>query len=143
MTGCGIMSTVWGTILQGGSTIKESIDLPVTTRHCCHMTEILLKATVNLNKQQQHITRPNSTLLCEYDGKPFSPSDSTLNNKYTEHLTKLIACCAILAKEKLSLFEISLPEKMVVKNALCKICLSLHCVKIGCCFYKFFKALLF
>ena len=29
MTGCGIMSSVWGMMLQRGSTIKVSIELPV------------------------------------------------------------------------------------------------------------------
>ena len=53
MTVCGIMSSVWGMILQGGSTIKVSIELPVATRHRSDMNEKLLKATLNPNKQQQ------------------------------------------------------------------------------------------
>ena len=43
------MSRVWDMILQWGSTIKVSIELPVTTRHCRDMTEKLLKAMLNLN----------------------------------------------------------------------------------------------
>ena len=39
VTGCGVMSSVWGMILQWGSTIKVSIELPVTTRHRRDMTE--------------------------------------------------------------------------------------------------------
>ena len=47
MTGCGIISSVWGIILQWGSTIKVSIELPVATRHRRDMTEKLLKVTLN------------------------------------------------------------------------------------------------
>ena len=55
MTGCGIVSSVWGMILQCCSTIKVSIELPVTTRYRRDMTEKLVKATFILNKQhQQH-----------------------------------------------------------------------------------------
>ena len=53
MTGCGIMSSVWGMILQCDSTIKVSIELPVATRHRRDMTEKLFKATLNPKKQQQ------------------------------------------------------------------------------------------
>ena len=53
VTGCGIISSVWGMILQWGSTIKVSIELPVATRHRCDMTEKLLQAMFNPNKQQQ------------------------------------------------------------------------------------------
>ena len=49
MTGCGIMSSVWDMILQSGSTIKVSIELPIATRHRRDMTEKLLKATLNPN----------------------------------------------------------------------------------------------
>ena len=49
VTGCGIMSSVWDMILQWGSTIKLSIELPVATRHRRDMTEKLLKATLNPN----------------------------------------------------------------------------------------------
>ena len=56
MTGCGIMSSVRGMLLQGGSTIKVSIERPVATRHRRDMTEKLLKVTLNPNKQQ-HIIR--------------------------------------------------------------------------------------
>ena len=54
MTGCGIMSSVWGMILQWGSTINVSLELPVATRHHRDMTETLLKVTLNPTKQQQH-----------------------------------------------------------------------------------------
>ena len=43
------MSSVWDMILQWGSTIKGSIELPVATRHRRDMTEKLLKATLNPN----------------------------------------------------------------------------------------------
>ena len=43
---------VWGMTLQWGSTIKVSIKLPVAPRHRLDMTEKLLKATLNPNKQQ-------------------------------------------------------------------------------------------
>ena len=49
MTGCGVMSSVWDMILQCGSIIKVSIELPVATRHRCDMTVKLLKATLNPN----------------------------------------------------------------------------------------------
>ena len=52
-TGCGIMSHVWGMMLQWSSTIKVSIELPVATRYRHDMTEKLLKAKLNWNKQQQ------------------------------------------------------------------------------------------
>ena len=51
VTGCGIMSSVWGMILQWGSTIKVNIELHVATRHCHDMTEKLLKATLHQNNQ--------------------------------------------------------------------------------------------
>ena len=47
------MSSVVGMTLQWGSTIKESIELPVSTRQHRDMTEKLLKATLDQNKQQQ------------------------------------------------------------------------------------------
>ena len=50
------MSSVWGMILQWGSTVKVSIELVVTTRHRRDMTEKLLKATLYLNKQQQQMS---------------------------------------------------------------------------------------
>ena len=53
MTGWGIVSSVWGTILQCRNTIKVSTELPIATRHRRDMTEKLLKATLNPNKQQQ------------------------------------------------------------------------------------------
>ena len=57
-TSCGIMSSVWGMILQWGSTIKVSIELPVATRHRRGMTENLLKATFKQKKQTPIITEP-------------------------------------------------------------------------------------
>ena len=39
MTGYGIMSSVWGMILQRGSTIKVSTELHVAKRHRRDMTE--------------------------------------------------------------------------------------------------------
>ena len=53
VTGCEVMSSVWGMIFQWDSTIKVSIELPVATRHRPDMTEKLLKVTLNQNKQQQ------------------------------------------------------------------------------------------
>ena len=47
------MSSVSGMILQWGSTIKVSMELPVATRPFRDMTEKLLKAMLNPNKQQQ------------------------------------------------------------------------------------------
>ena len=63
MTGCGIMLSVWGMILLWGSTIKVSIELPVATRHRRDMTEKLLEATLNPNKQQQYPVRHNLKIL--------------------------------------------------------------------------------
>ena len=40
----------WGVIFQWGSTLKESIELPATSRHRRDMTEILLKATLSLDQ---------------------------------------------------------------------------------------------
>ena len=45
-------TSCWNMILQWGSTLKVSLELPVATRHRRDMTEKLLKATLNLNKQQ-------------------------------------------------------------------------------------------
>ena len=56
MTGCGIMSSVWGMILQWGRTIKVTTELPVATRHYRDMTEKLLEAMLNPNKQQHILT---------------------------------------------------------------------------------------
>ena len=49
------MSSVWGMILQWHNIINVSIELTVATRHRHNMTEKLLNATLNPNKQlQQH-----------------------------------------------------------------------------------------
>ena len=53
VSGCGVMSSVLGMILHWGSTIRVSIELPVSTRHHRDMTEKLWKAMLNPNKQQQ------------------------------------------------------------------------------------------
>ena len=50
------MSSVWEMILQWGSTIKVSIELPVATRHRRDMTEKMWKATLNPNS---HTHLPN------------------------------------------------------------------------------------
>ena len=42
--------SVWGMIFQWGSTLKVSIELPVTSRHRRDMTERLLKATLSPNQ---------------------------------------------------------------------------------------------
>ena len=55
VTGCGIMSRVWGMMLQWGSTMKVSIELPIATRNRHDMAEKLLKVTSNLNKQEQQL----------------------------------------------------------------------------------------
>ena len=47
------MSSVLGMMLPWGSTIKVNIELPVATRYRRDMTEKLLKATLNPNKQQR------------------------------------------------------------------------------------------
>ena len=52
-------------ILQWGSTIKVSIELPVTTRHRRDMTEKLLKATLNPNSHTH--TRPSATIFPKTD----------------------------------------------------------------------------
>ena len=54
------MSRVWGMILQWGSTINVSIELPVATRHRRDITEKILKATLNPNKQQLQNRTPIS-----------------------------------------------------------------------------------
>ena len=65
VTGCGIMSSVWDMILQWGSTIEVSTELPVSTRHRRDMTEKLLKATLNPNT---HTHNP----CLRFSGIPFS-----------------------------------------------------------------------
>ena len=50
------MSSVWGMILQWGSTIKVSMELPVATRHRRDMTEELLKVTL----KAEQTTLPDS-----------------------------------------------------------------------------------
>ena len=60
------MSSVWDMILQWGSTIKVSIELPVATRHRSDMTEKLLKATLNPNTHTHtHTSWPGSFDLHE------------------------------------------------------------------------------
>ena len=86
MTGCGIMSSVWGMALQCRNTIKVSI---FATRHRRDMTEKLLKATLNPNKQQQqhkgcahytgHSRHTNQTLRFD----PHVLSSSLLRNRET------------------------------------------------------------
>ena len=50
-------------ILQLGSTIKVSIELPVATRHRRDMTEKLLKATLNPNS---HTHTPGTYVTMSY-----------------------------------------------------------------------------
>ena len=57
------MSSVWDMILQVGSTIKVSIELPVATRHRRDMTEKLLKATLSPNTHT-HIASADSGNNC-------------------------------------------------------------------------------
>ena len=47
------MSSALGMVLQRLNTIKVSTELPVATRYRRDMTEQLLKATLNPNKQKQ------------------------------------------------------------------------------------------
>ena len=58
VTGCCIMSSVGGMILQWGSTKKVSTEFLVATRHRCDMTEKILKTMWNPNKtnKQKHLT---------------------------------------------------------------------------------------
>ena len=72
------MSSVWGMIIQWGSTIKVSMDLPVTTRHRRDMTEKLLKAMLNPNKQQQP---PNTRRICPSE---LGHGDGTRNTGWAE-----------------------------------------------------------
>ena len=60
VTGCDIMSSVWGMILQWGSTTKVSTKLPVATRHHHDMTEKLLKVTLNTYTRTKLIFCPKS-----------------------------------------------------------------------------------
>ena len=50
------MQSVWDMILQWGSTIKVSTELPATTRHRSDMTEKLLKAMLNPNTHTHKLT---------------------------------------------------------------------------------------
>ena len=65
VSGYYIMSSVRGMILQWGSTIKVSIELPVATRHRRDMTEKLLKATLNPanNKINLHYVVMSSDMI--------------------------------------------------------------------------------
>ena len=50
------MPSVWDMILQWGSTLKVSIELPVATRHCHDMTEkLLIYTTKNLIRLHRYI----------------------------------------------------------------------------------------
>ena len=55
------MSSVWGMILQWGSTIKVSIEIPVATGHRRDMTEKLLKTTSNPNTHT-HTHKENTSI---------------------------------------------------------------------------------
>ena len=48
--------------------MKVSIELPVATRHRRDMTEKMLKATLNLNKQQQQLETLIITLKFQQGG---------------------------------------------------------------------------
>ena len=61
------MSSVWDMILQWGSTIKVSIELPVATRHRRDMTEKLLKATLNPNTHTLSTNLEESTWIAVVD----------------------------------------------------------------------------
>ena len=47
--------SVWGMIFQWGSTLKVSIELPVTSRHHRDMTERLLNAMLSPNQTNNHV----------------------------------------------------------------------------------------
>ena len=61
------MSSVLDMVLQWGSTIKVSTELPVATRHRRDMTEKLLKATLNPNTHTQMVKQgiyKNGLCIC-------------------------------------------------------------------------------
>ena len=106
----GVVS-VWGMILQWRNTMKMSIELPVANRHHCDMTEKLLKATLNLNKQQHkrcahysgHSRHTNQTLRfyprlvqVSASGPWNSGFESLLRHIYhlTERDTRRLTCTA-------------------------------------------------
>ena len=55
VTGCGIMSSVWGMIFQLGSTVKVSVELHVATRH--HRVESDVKPEQQPQKFRGHTTK--------------------------------------------------------------------------------------
>ena len=71
------MSIVWGMIRQRGSNIKVSIELLVAARHRRDMTEKLLKAILNQNKET--IKHGNGTIKRQAT----SPHVSKLRKKKT------------------------------------------------------------
>ena len=97
-------------ILQCRNKIKVSIELPVATRHCRDMTEKLLKATLNPNKQQQerkgcayynvHSRHTNQTM--RFDQHVLSPSvlrdPEIVGLRHIYHLTerdrRMLTCIA-------------------------------------------------
>ena len=78
VTRCGIMSSVLGMILQWGSTIKVSVELPVTTRYHHDLSEKLLKAT--LNKQ---------TVVSNFSLVYAMKSVKSINFCISEHIRKI------------------------------------------------------
>ena len=58
--------SVWGMIFQWGSTLKVSIELPVTSRHRRDMTERLLKATLSPNQTNNQKTATCSQIRVKF-----------------------------------------------------------------------------
>ena len=58
------MSSVWGMILQWGSTTKVTIVLPVATRHCRDMTEQIVEIDVKLEQTNISNTCSKCTFVC-------------------------------------------------------------------------------
>ena len=100
VTGWIIKLCVWGMIFQWGSTLKVSIELPATSKHCRDMTERLLTATKNMNKTIRQIGQSLHVcfivILGEYKylcpgGPGFRPDKDTLllEGKWKTLSTKL------------------------------------------------------
>ena len=62
--------SVWDVIVQWGSTLKVSIELPATSRHRRDMTERLLKGTLSpnqTNNSRAFLVSSGSTAKTDYD----------------------------------------------------------------------------
>ena len=133
------MSSVWGMIFQWGSTIKVSIELPVATRHRRDMTENLLKATLNPNKQQQQTLRNASCSFVHSSASvlEWTPAVKFITRKHKSYSVliaiHILQIMSTNTKGMLMSRSMTKPTKWPVRPVITQISLSIRILLVLLC----------